>query len=141
MVDYADLKVAGQIGQRFMHSRGTCVAFRDNWPRHLFAPLMGGCFSEPLARDFSVTGEDLWDAEKPIFWRWAKLLYAYVLSALAQVTFPALIACAVIALWNGSSFHTFWLSVLISTGVALLVAILMTIVVCLEVKRQRRHGK
>lgn len=82
------------------------MAYKNNWLRHLFAFATGEGYSDTLARDF--WHEDLWEPKMGIRWRWPKLVWAYSLSVLAQVTLPLLVGYAVISFFKEISLR-WWL--------------------------------
>lgn len=82
------------------------MAYKDNWLRHFFACVNGEAWSNTLARDF--WDEDLWELNKPIRWRWAKMLWVYSVSVIAQITLPGLLMATVISLFKPVPFR-WWL--------------------------------
>ena len=64
------------------------------------APLMGEGLSDALARDFWRVDEDLWSAERPVRFRWLKLVWVYMASVVAQCTFALLLIMFVISLFE-----------------------------------------
>jgi hypothetical protein len=85
------------------------MAYKDNWLRHLFAFATGEGYSDKLARDF--WDEDLWGPNKPIRWRWLKLVWVYSVSVLAQVTLPLLVGYTVINLFKAIPFRWWMIGV------------------------------
>lgn len=64
------------------------MSYWDRWGCHAIAPFTGEGFSDKLARDFWLAGENLWSPEDKISWRWLKLLWVYSASAVAQICVP-----------------------------------------------------
>jgi hypothetical protein len=72
------------------------MSYRDRWLSHLIAPLTGNGFNRDLARDFLARNENPWDETQKIEYRWARIVYAYAMSTLAQLTLPSTLTLLVL---------------------------------------------
>jgi hypothetical protein len=113
------------------------MAYRDNWLRHLIAPLTGEGLSDTLARDFWHVDEDLWSIEHDVRWRWLKLVWVYSASVVAQLTFASVIGYLAIGLVKPIDSATWWVGVGGVTAALMLFAVLVASFVWIDVSRRR----
>jgi hypothetical protein len=113
------------------------MAYKDNWLRHLFAPMTGEGFSNALAHDFWPR-EDLWSAEQTVRYRWVKLVWVYSASAMTQVVFLGLIATAIVSWFK--DLPSGWLVIGVGggTGLAMILAVLFATTSWIDVYRRSR---
>jgi hypothetical protein len=114
------------------------MAYRDNWLRHLLAPLTGEGFSNALARDFA--SGNLWDPAERISWRWLKLVWAYSVSVVAQFCFAVALAAIVVNMVKGVSWETFVLWCGGGTAAMLVFAVLVATATYIDVIRRGKNG-
>lgn len=114
------------------------MAYRDNWLRHLMAPLTGEGLSNALARDFWRTDEDLWSVQQFVPWRWLKLLWVYAASAICQLTAALLLVFAGINLYDPVPLKWWWIGVGGATVAMLLFAAVIATATCIDIWRIRR---
>jgi hypothetical protein len=117
------------------------MAYSDNWLRHLMAPFTGEGLSNALARDFWRSDEDLWSIERPVDWRWLKLMWVYAASVVSQGTFVLLIAMAVISFFKEVPLMWWWISVGGMTVAMLLFAVLVATSTYIDIWRARRRSR
>ena len=117
------------------------MAYRDNWLRHLLAPMTGEGLSNTLARDF-WSHEDLWSAAHVVRYRWVKLVWVYGVSAVAQMTLPLLVAVAIINVFKSVPFEWWLICVGGGTAFAMALAVLFATTSWIDVGRQsKRSGR
>jgi hypothetical protein len=113
------------------------MAYKDNWLRHLFAPLTGEGLSNALARDF-WSHEDLWTSEQAVRCRWIKLVWVYSASAVTQVMFPLMVAAAIVSLFKEVPLKWWAIGVGGGTGLAVLFGVLFATTSLIDVYRRVR---
>jgi hypothetical protein len=118
------------------------MSYWKNWPRHLIAPLSGDGFSNTLARDFCRQRGDLWEPATQVSWRWLKLMWVYSASAITQLTFPMIIVCAVISIFDPMMSLRWWLIVVGGiTLVGIAIASLITTWTYIWISQKRSSGR
>jgi hypothetical protein len=117
------------------------MAYRQNWVRHLLAPLAGECWNKELARDFCWIDEDLWEATKSIKWRLLKLTWVYSVCVVTQITMPAILFIAVANLFFKKIPLQGWVAgVAVGSAIAFVYAVLHSIVTYLWLLKKSRSS-
>jgi hypothetical protein len=116
------------------------MAYRDNWLRHLLAPVCGEGLSNTLARDFWRDDEDLWNPQSDVQWRWLKLMWVYAASVATQGTFALVIAAMIVSVFKEVPFVWWLIGVGGTTAVLLLFSTLVASLTWVDIWRARRRG-
>lgn len=115
------------------------MSYRDNWPRHLLAPLTGNGLSNSLARDF-WTREDLWDPRAAVTKRWLKLLWVYLMSVITQVTIPCAFIAMIVSMFKEVPLRWWLIGIGGPSAFAIVLAVLVATATCIDINRRARSG-
>jgi hypothetical protein len=116
------------------------MAYSKRWLVHLFAAFTGHGFNKDLAKDFALTQEDLWSHTEAVSFRWPKLLWAYSVSVLAQITAPVLLFCLVLLGANQITMPWVFITVGFVTAGGFLFAVLFASAETFDVWRKSRKS-
>lgn len=116
------------------------MSYRENWPKHLLAPLTGSGFSNALARDFWTVRENLWNPDQVVAKRWLKFLWVYAMSAIAQITIPGVIVAAIVNVFKEVPLRWWFICIGGGSAFGLVLAVLIASATYIDINRRARSG-
>lgn len=114
------------------------MSYRDNWLKHLLAPLTGNGLSNNLARDFWSAHEDLWNPRAVVTKRWLKLLWVYLMSVITQVTIPCVLIAMIVSTFKEVPLRWWLIGIGGPSAFAIVLAALVATATCIDINRRAR---